>query len=249
MLILPVHTPLLSRDSNLAEALLKNASFKAGDILVISSKVVAVTEGAAVELAEITPSSEALQLSQKCNQDARFTEFVLSETTRMHGRVIGVSPHVLLTALEPSGMSGRILCPNAGADQSNIQKGCAVGWPIEPAISAQKLSKALGIPVIISDSCCVPARLGVIAFALVCAGIDPYRSEVGNTDLFRKTMRMTYEAVADQLATAANAVMGNSAQSVPAAIIRDSGIPSSDFCGWVNGIDMNEDLFRTILKA
>ncbi len=249
MLILPVHTPLLSRDSDLAGEVLKNATFEAGDILVVSSKVIAVTEGSGIALTDIVPTPEALQLSVQCNQDPRFTEFVLQETTRMNGRVIGVSPHVLLTALEPSGMSGRILCPNAGADQSNIEKGSAVGWPVDPAMSSKKLSKALGVPVIISDSCCVPARLGVIAFALACSGIDPFRSEVGKTDLFHKTMRMTQEAVADQLATAANAVMGNSAQSVPAAIIRDSGIPSSNFSGWVSGIDASEDLFRTILKA
>lgn len=249
MQILPVPTSLLSHDSDLAGELLKNAAFSKGDIVVVSSKVVAVTEAAAVTLADIVPSPEAVALSQKCNQDPRFTEFVLRETTRMNGCVVGVSPHVLLTALQPSGMNGRILCPNAGADQSNVEKGAAIGWPVDPAASAKRVSNTLGVPVIISDSCCVPGRLGVTAFAIACAGIDPHRSEVGRKDLHNKTMRMTQEAVADQLATAANAVMGNSAQSVPAAIIRDSGIPSSDFAGWVPGIDHEEDLFSGILKA
>ena len=249
MQILPVPTPRLSRDSDLAGEILKSASISKDDIVVISSKVVALTEDAAVKLADIIPSPEALQLSTQCNQDPRFTEFVLWETERMHGSVVGVSPHVLLTALHPSGMSGRILCPNAGADQSNIEKGSAIGWPVDPVVSAQTLSKKLGVPVIISDSCCVPSRLGVTAFAIACVGIDPQRSEVGNHDLFRKTLRMTQEAVADQLAVAANAVMGNSDQSIPAAIIRDSGIPCSDFANWVPGIDLAEDLFSGILKA
>ena len=61
-------------------------------------------------------------------------------------------------------------------------------------------------------------------------------------------MRLTYEATADQLATAANAVMGNGAQSVPAAIIRGFAYEPTDFCGFVQGIDPAEDLFRTVLQ-
>jgi len=249
MLILPVRTPLLHRDSDLVTEILKNSRFEKGDILVISSKIVAMTEGAAVDLTEVIPSAEAEKLSKQCNQDPRFTEFVLTETKRMHGTVAGVSPHVLLTALKPRGMKGRILCPNAGADQSNIEKDAAVGWPIDPTESVRSLSQKLGIPVIMSDSCCVPGRLGVTAFALACSGMNPFHSEVGSKDLFGKSMRMTQEAVADQLAVAANAVMGNSAQSVPAAIIRGTAIPYSDFSGLVDGIEPEHDLFRGILKA
>lgn len=250
MHILGVATPLLTAGANLAAEILRSVTLKKGDIVVISSKAIATVECAEIALDTLTPSAEALTLSAQCNQDPRFTEFVLRETKRMHGSVIGVSPHVLLTSLKPSGFErGRILCPNAGADQSNVKKNHAIGWPIDPVASAKKLRETLGIPVIISDSCCVPGRLGVTAFALVCTGIDPFRSEVGSKDLYGKTMRMTHEAIADQLAVAANAVMGNSAQSVPAAIIRSSGIPRTDFCGWVEGIDENDDLFRKILKA
>lgn len=250
MHILGVPTPLLTAGADLTTELLRSVTLQKGDIIVVSSKAIATVENAAIALATLTPSTEALELSATCNQDPRFTEFVLRETKRMHGTVIGVSPHVLLTSLKPSGFGrGRILCPNAGADQSNVKKDHAIGWPIDPVASATKLRETLGIPVIISDSCCVPGRLGVTAFALACAGIDPFRSEIGKKDLYGKTMRMTHEATADQLAVAANAVMGNSAQSVPAAIIRDSCIPRSDFCGWVEGIEAEEDLFRGILRA
>ena len=249
MQIIAVPTPLLSRTSNLAAEIVKRTTFSQGDIIVISSKVVALTEGVAVSLASFTPSAQAVELSKVCHQDPRFTEFILSETRRMNGEVVGVSPHVLLTSLRIAEKKGRILCPNAGADLSNIDDDHAIGWPLDPVLSAKKLSEALGVPVIISDSCCVPGRLGVIAFALTCAGIDPFRSEVGHRDLFGKKLQFTQEAVADQLAVAANAVMGNSAQSIPAAIIRDAGIPPSDFSGWVDGIDPENDLFRGILKA
>jgi coenzyme F420-0:L-glutamate ligase/coenzyme F420-1:gamma-L-glutamate ligase len=111
----------------------------------------------------------------------------------------------------------------------------------------QKLS-GKKIAVIVGDSCCVMTRRGVTAFALTCAGIDPLKSEVGSKDLFGKKLNITHEAIADQLATAANAVMGNAAQSTPAAVIRNHGMELTEFCGWVPGIPPEEDLYRDLLK-
>ena len=185
-----------------------------------------------------------------CHQDPRFTQAVLDETKRMNGVVAGTCPFALLTSLKPDGMeTGRIFCPNAGLDQSNVESGFAIGWPRDPLKSIRKLQKSFSIfhfpfSIVLSDSCCRPSRLGVTAFALVCAGIDPLRSEIGKNDLFGKRMRVTNEAIADQLATAANAVMGNTNQCCPAAIVRDHGYPPSDFCGWVEGIEAEEDMFR-----
>ncbi len=102
--------------------------------------------------------------------------------------------------------------------------------------------------LILSDSCCKPARLGVTAFALACCGIDPLKSEVGSKDIFGKPLRMTHEALADQLATAGNMLMGNAGQCTPAAIIRDHGIPFTEYSGWVNGMDPQDDLFADILR-
>ncbi len=246
--IIPIRTGLLRAGDDLAEQILKNVKLEPNDIVVLSSKAIATTEGAAVNLKNVIPSSEAIKYSKTCNQDPRLTETVLAEMKRMNGVVASTCPFALLTSLKPHGMkTGRILCPNAGMDQSNIEEGFAIGWPKDPVRSAQELRQSFGVPVIISDSCCRPSRLGVTAFALVCCGIDPLRSEVGKKDLFGKTMRVTHEAIADQLATAANAVMGNAAQCTPAAIIRDHGLPSSDFCGWVDGIEEGEDMFGTVL--
>ncbi len=248
MLILPVRTGRLKHGNDLAAILQKNFSFSKGDIVVISSKAIATIEGAEIDLKKIQPSEDAKKIAPKCHQDSAFTQVVLDETNRMNGSVVSVSPYAILTSLIPKGLKkGRILCPNAGLDQSNIADGFAIGWPLDPVVSAQQLSKALGVPVIISDSCCHPSREGVTAFALVCAGIDPLKNEIGNTDLFGKPMRVTREAVADQMAVAANAVMGNAGQSTPAAVIRDHGYPLSDFAGWVDGIDPEEDMFRGTL--
>jgi coenzyme F420-0:L-glutamate ligase len=250
MEILPIITPLLHASDDLAGILLKTNLIKAGDIIVVSSKVLAMTEGRILKLADATPSDEAMRLSKTCHQDPRFTQLILDETQRMNGEVAGESPFAILTSLRPNGMkSGRILCPNAGLDLSNVDEGSAIGWPLDPVKSAINLKNKLGdVAVIVSDSCCNAGRLGVTAFALACASIDPFRSEVGTKDLFGKALRVTHEAIADQLATAGNAVMGNAAQSCPAAVLRDHHLPFSPFTGWVDGMDEENDLFRNFFR-
>lgn len=254
MKILPVTTGLLARGDDLAAVILKNADLKDGDIVVLSSKVIAMTESGPTDLRSLSVSAEAKAYAKQCRQDAQFTEFVLQETKRLGGKISCVSPYAILTSLRPKGMkTGRILCPNAGADRSNTGQGSAIGWPQDAAASAKKLHAALGkqaaVGVIVSDSCCHPGRLGVTAFALTVAGLDPIRSDIGTPDLFGSPLVITHEAVADQLATAANSVMGNAAQATPAAIIRGHGLPFSGFSGWVPGIEPEDDLFCGTLPA
>ena len=268
------------------------------DIFVISSKAVATAEGRIVDLASLTPSEEAKTLSKKCGRSPEFCEAVLAETKMRNGIVRGTCPGAIISELKPWGSSpksfstrsstasqssavsslarreqGTIITANAGLDESNTEKGTAVGWPEDPAKSAQMLRQKLAnhtkvmsdkrlaasngeklianrlplIAVVITDSCVRPRRWGVVAFALAVAGIDPLRDEAGREDLFGRKLRITKEAIADQLATAANMLMGNADQSIPAVIIRDHGLTLSDFAGWVPGIEPEEDLFREII--
>ncbi len=119
---------------------------------------------------------------------------------------------------------------------------------VTPSLKEGRKMKRTKIAIILSDSCCIPRRRGVTAHALVVAGIDPLHSEIGHKDLFGKPLRITIEARADQLATAANILMGNAGQSVPAALIRNHGIPLTRFEGWVPGIEPEHDLFRGLLR-
>ncbi len=102
------------------------------------------------------------------------------------------------------------------------------------------------VAVILSDSTCMPRRHGVTAFALTVSGLDPLQN-TEHADLFQKPLLITTEAVADQLCTAANFLMGNGAQSIPAVIIRDHGLTLSDWEGWVPGIEPERDLFQELL--
>jgi coenzyme F420-0:L-glutamate ligase/coenzyme F420-1:gamma-L-glutamate ligase len=256
MLILPIYTPVIRAGNDLAPILCQNFSFEENDILVLSSKVVATSEGAAIDLKSLTASDEARTIASKIGKSAVFCEAVLLETKRMNGVVTGDCTGALLTELRPSGLSqGVILVPNAGLDESNVAEGFAIGWPLYPVVSARAVRERIisiqtskpNLAVIIGDSCVYPGRLGVTAFALASCGIDPFKSEVGHEDLFSKPLRMTVEAVADQLAVAANAVMGNAAQCIPAAVVRDHGYAMIECEGWVPGIEPSEDLFRRII--
>ncbi len=254
MEILPIKTPILKTGDDLASVIAASGVLQDGDVLVVSSKAVATCEGAAIDLSKIKPTAEAVEWSKKCGQTPEFRQAVLDETKRMHGWVGGSCPHAMFTYLKPDGFTtGALLSANAGLDLSNVVKGYAIGWPLDPVASTKKLAADVAkksgkrVAVIIGDSCCMPARLGVIAFALTACGIDPLVNHMGTSDLFGKTFRMTREAVADQLCIAANYVMGNTGQQTPAAVVRGHGLPATNFCGWVEGIEPEEDLFRDIL--
>lgn len=253
MIILPVRTPVLTAESDFAEVLCAAMQFQDGDIVVVSSKAVATCEGDGYDLTTLTTSPDAVALGEHAQRNPVFMEAVLQETKRLRGEVIGHCPGAALTVLRPDGMQGEIIAPNAGLDTSNVPLSRAIGWPVDPVASVKKLRHAIEeitsvrIALIIGDSCCSIRRKGVTAFALTVSGVDPLRNEIGTNDLYGRALRMTEEAVADQLTIAANAVMGNAAQSAPAAVIRDHGITFTDFEGWVPVISPKEDLFSALL--
>ncbi|HLC76367.1 MAG TPA: coenzyme F420-0:L-glutamate ligase [Candidatus Peribacterales bacterium] len=271
MEILPIQTRRIHAGDDLVP-LLNVAKLQPLDILVLSSKGVATAEGRIFELKNFGASKEAEKYAKACGRSPEFCEAVLVETKRMNGIVHSTCPGAILTEVKPwsaliesfshhsthsstsSQLSrekrGTILIANAGLDESNVPQGTAIGWPEDAVESAHRLREKLEtvvgghIAIIITDSCVRPGRWGVTAFALAVAGIDPLHDEAGKADLFGRKLRITKEAIADQLATAANMLMGNADQSIPAAIVRDHGMVLSKYEGWVPGIDPEEDLFR-----
>jgi coenzyme F420-0:L-glutamate ligase len=264
MQLLPIATPILKEGDDIAAVIRDLLPLQNEDIVVLSSKAVATVEGAAIDLSHFKPTREAEELAAKTGtRTPAFIQAVLEETARLQGTVTGTCPGALLTEVKPEGLThGTILTANAGLDESNIKKGFCIGWPRDPAASARRIREALEsmvnhtlppdrdrmhFAVLLTDSCCRPRRLGVTAFTLTASGLEPLRSEAGRTDLFGKKLRITSEAVADQLATAANFLMGNAEQSVPAVVIRNHGLTLSNVEGWVPGIEPEEDLFRGII--
>lgn len=254
MEIQPIKTPLLRHGDSLVDALIANAQIEEGDIIAVSSKVLATIEGAAINLAQVDITKEATKLAKQLKREETeipFLQAVIDETHRMHGKVLPSCTHAVLTELKPDGLEqGVLLVPNAGLDRSNIEEGFAIGWPRDPLKRASQLRQELRertekhVAVLVTDSACRPRRQGVTAIALTVSGFEPFHSHIGRSDLFSRTMRVTQEASADQLATAANAIMGNADESVPAAIIRDHGLTLSGHEGWVDGIAPEDDLFQ-----
>jgi coenzyme F420-0:L-glutamate ligase len=127
-----------------------------------------------------------------------------------------------------------MIAPNAGIDKSNVPKGYAILYPRHPFRTAEKLkqkfSSELGIRVgiVLADSRLMPTRIGTTGIAIACAGFEPVEDLRGKRDLFGNVLRVTFKAVADGLATMGVAVMGESDESTPAAVVREAKVMWSD---------------------
>lgn len=186
----------------LAQALEQNeSSLKSGDILVIASKIVAYSQGLLRQVA--SPEDFRKLIREEADQVLDEGDMVLT-------------------------MKNRILIPNAGIDNSNTPDGEVVLWPKDPFKAAQELRKALmekyglaELGIVVSDSHCQPLRTGTSGIAIGWAGFEGVQDERGAKDLFDREMVYTKIAVADNLASAATLLMGETNASIPLVIARD----------------------------
>lgn len=224
MRVLGLKTPLIKSGDDLPARIARAAEqvggLRDGDIIVISSKVVATAQGRVRELARVSPSARARKIAAKSGQDPKFVEIVLREASR----VLNISKDVILT------LKSGVICANAGVDSSNAPPGHVVLIPTNPNRAARELQRTIArrtnarIGVIIADSNVKPLRLGTVGQAIGVAGLEPVIDCRGQYDLYGKPLRMTFRALADQLATAAQAVMGETAEGIPVAVVRGAGI-------------------------
>lgn len=197
--------------------------YRDGDILVVSSKFVAMSEGRVVKLDAVKPSAKARSLAKKFRMDARLAELVLEESDL----IVGGIPGFVLAVRK--GM----MAPNAGIDKSNVPAGHVILYPKNPFASAEKLRKKFKergtrLGIVLADSRLMPTRRGTTGIAIACAGFEPVEDDRGKKDLFGNTLRVTFRAVADSLATAGVAVMRESAESTPAAVVRGFPVTWTD---------------------
>ncbi|MDA7941749.1 MAG: coenzyme F420-0:L-glutamate ligase [Nitrosopumilus sp.] len=203
----------------LAESLSRaRVSLADGDVVVISSKYVACAEGRMIEPGGVVPTEAGRGLSGRYGMDPRTAEVVHRESDAVLGGMQG-----LLMA-----ESGGIIAPNAGIDGSN-SGGMMVLYPEYPYLAAEQIRRRIflktgaRVGVILADSRMMPARVGTAGVAVACAGMDPVHDARGEPDLDGRPLRVTFRAVADSIATAANHGMGEGAESRPFAIVRGSG--------------------------
>lgn len=193
-----------------------------GDVLVITQKIISKAEGRLINLAEVEPSEFARIVAQTSLKDEHLVETILRESRR----IVRMDRGVLLTETQHG-----FICANAGIDQSNIDGGKGeVGLlPVDSDRSAnvirQRLQELSGegndldIALIVSDTWGRPWRTGQVNMAIGVAGLEPLADYRGQYDPYGYELHASVIAVADELASAAELVMGK-VDRVPVALIR-----------------------------
>lgn len=221
-----------------------NVRPQTNDILVVAESALATAENRVVRLEDIRPGAEALEYEKLYRIDAREAELVIRESDVIFGGVFGV----LLT------LKDGLLCPNAGIDNSNAPEGCVILYPANPTESARKIAAFVShefgvqIGVIIADSRTQPLRLGCTGVAIGAAGFSATVDKRGETDLFGRPLTVTRVAVADNLASAAEAVMGESNESTPFALIRNANAVFDSEAFGITTIPPDECMYWGVLK-
>ncbi|MGA8154480.1 MAG: coenzyme F420-0:L-glutamate ligase [Terriglobales bacterium] len=221
--VIPVRLPDEIRPGDsLIEKLLRalkhpKQSLKPGDILVMKHKIVSKAEGQLVNLNELKPSARSRAWERRYGLDARVTELALAESRRIVRRKRGV----LITETRHG-----LICANSGVDVSNVDGGRqALLLPRDPDRSAAKFHRQLkkrlrlSIPVIMTDSFGRPWREGLTEVAIGVAGMQALHDFRGEHDPHGYALRVSIEAVADELACAAGLVCGKLART-PVCIVR-----------------------------
>ena len=215
--------PLIMEGDDLAELICnaaekQNTPIQERDIVVITHVAVSKAEGNVVNLDEVVPSKRAKEIARETKKDPALVEVILRETTE----IVRKRRNSLITETKNG-----IVCANAGVDKSNVEgKRNIVLLPKDPNESAQKIRQKImkltncDVAVIVSDTHGRPFRMGEINVAIGVAGIKPIRDRRGEKDLFGYVLRIKRTAVADELTSAAELVMGQSDEGIPAAIIR-----------------------------
>ena len=192
-------------------------SFWPGDVLVVTQKVVSKAEGQLVDLNGVEPSAAARKLAQVSNRDPRQVEVGLRESKR----IVRMERGVLISETRHG-----FVCANAGVDGSNLGSPDVVALlPRDPDLSADRIrghileQTSVQVAVIISDTFGRPWRNGQVNVAIGVAGLRPIRDYRGQCDSAGLRLQVTEIAVADELASAAELVMGK-LERVPAAVVR-----------------------------
>lgn len=247
--IFPIHsigeiTPATDLAQSIYSALdTEHLTLEQGDILVVTQKIVSKAEGQLVNLDEIHPSEFARRFAEQYNKDAQHVEVVLRESKRIvrmdHGVLISETQH-------------GFICANAGVDESNINGARQLALlPVDSDRSARELRSRLRtlsggdteLAVIISDTWGRPWRTGQVNMAIGVAGIQALTDYRGQSDPYGYELHASVIAVADELAAAAELVMGK-VERVPVALIRGYSYISAEGSARELLRDSATDMFR-----
>ncbi len=214
--------PNVAPGMDLAQAITEAAqtqglAFASGDIMVVTQKIVSKAEGRLVDLRTVRPSPFAVRVAAVQEKDPQVVEVVLRETKR----VVKMAQRTIISETHHG-----FVCAHAGVDESNVAgEGTVALLPVDADASARRLRQGIrertgvDLAVIISDTFGRPWREGLVNVAIGIAGMEPLKDYRGLPDTEGRILKVTTLAVADELASAAELVMGK-LDRVPVAVIR-----------------------------
>jgi coenzyme F420-0:L-glutamate ligase/coenzyme F420-1:gamma-L-glutamate ligase len=219
-----------------------NQIIKNKDIIVIAQKIISKNEGRSVYLKNILPSSRSIELGRKINKDPRIVELILQESRK----IVRVFNNTIITETRHG-----FICANSGIDQSNVgkSKNLVLLLPMDPDKSAQTIRKEIyektkkKVAVLITDTFGRPFRMGQTNIAIGIAGINALKNYKGKPDMFGKIMKVTEIAIVDEIAGAAELVMGKT-EGIPIAIVRNVSYSKSNSSITKIIRKENKDIFR-----
>jgi len=207
----------IESDDDLVDLILESSEINDDDILVFSQKIISKNEGRILSLSSVKPSFLADGIASSYGKDPRLMELILSESER----IVRMENGIIIVKTKHG-----FVCANAGIDESNVQDGYATLLPKDPDKSAILLKERIeqktgkNISVIISDTFGRPFRLGQTDVAIGIAGLEPILDYNGKPDAFGKIMQVTAIAVADEICSASELVMGK-VEKCPIVIVRN----------------------------
>jgi coenzyme F420-0:L-glutamate ligase/coenzyme F420-1:gamma-L-glutamate ligase len=215
--------PIITNNDRLSNLIYEAAEkqeikIKNNDIIIITHVVVSRSEGYTIDLDTVNPSKLARLIAKKTDKDPALVEVILKESQR----IIRIRKGNLITFTKHG-----FICANSGVDKSNVPGNRTVALlPKNPDKSAQQIRQEIrkitgnNVAIVISDTHGRPLRDGEINIAIGVAGLVPIRDRRGEKDLFNYILKAKRTAIADELASAAELVIGQTNEAIPAAIIR-----------------------------
>ena len=245
--------PLIKSGDDIAEIIVRIAEkndlgIEEGDVIVVAQKIFSKAEERVISLKAVVPSKKAEDIAKKTGKSAKFVELVLEETRKM----LKVSSETLLVKDKRG-----LICINAGIDKSNVEgRGNFALLPENPDESAGKCRRKIreltgkNVALVICDTYSRPFRRGQVNFAIGLSGIKPFKDYRGKKDLFGQTLKVKNVAVVDEIAAAAELLMGQAREARPVIIFRglDDFVEFCEKCSSSRlHMSSKQDLFRNTL--
>lgn len=208
--------PLIQKGDDLAAMICERTELEDHDAVVIASTIVAKAEGAMVLKSDVVPSERAINIAKRLGKDPLLVQVVLDRS---------VEELVEYPLLLVENLNGHVGI-NAGIDDSNVEDDYFLELPKDPDASAKGIGKRIAdlcgrdVSVIITDTNGRAFKIGQTGVAVGVYRIHPIRNWRGEKDLFGKELEITEEAVADEIASAANLLMGEAAGGNPVVVVR-----------------------------